>query len=141
MNKSKKAQGSLETLILIGGAIIIAITIIAIVISLSGSSRDSISDQGEDIQSITEGPIAPTITNVEARYLDCIDDKENSLLRFSWSPISLDGTFRLIIEDSRGNIIGNLNYAVYHNMVVQYMNNLDPYLLNNLMVANINIGN
>ncbi len=40
--KDKKAQGALEYLLIIGGAIVLAAIVIAVVINISGSSKDDV---------------------------------------------------------------------------------------------------
>ncbi len=70
MHKSKKAQGNLESLILIGGAVLISVVIVSVLISIGGQGRDDASTQGDQISSSTDGPLPPTIVSVNARYFD-----------------------------------------------------------------------
>jgi len=127
-----KGQASLETLILIGGAVLIAVIIITILVSLGGQSRDSVSDQANNISSSKDAPLAPTIVSVNAKYLDCyLVNPENSknkvgLLDFSWKPISKDGTYKLILETSNNEKIENSRYVVTYNDVIQDSENLNP---------------
>ena len=137
--RNKKAQGNLETLILIGGAVLVAVIVITILTSLGSNSRKSATDQGDQAVQSTDVPFAPNIVSVDARYADCVDSPNNALLRFSWKPISVDGSFRLIIEDSDNKPVGNLNYVVLHNSELQDMNNLNPNILDNLLVSEINL--
>jgi len=138
--RNKKAQGSLETLILIGGAVLIAVIVITIITSLGSSSRNNISEQTDKLSKSKDMPFAPNIVSVDARYSDCVNSKDHAVLRFSWKPISNDGTFRLIIENSKNVPIGNLDYLVVNNLEPQDMNNLNPNITTDLLVTEINIG-
>ncbi len=141
--KYKKGQGNLETLILIGGGVLVAVVIVTILVSLGGESRNSASEQVDNVSSSTDGPLPPTITSVKANYLDCeyIDPPgiREGLLTFSWKPLSKEGTFRLIIEDSSNNIVGDLDYVVTENTEMQDMNNLNPNNTVGLIVSGINL--
>ena len=50
--KDKKAQGALEYLLIIGGAIVLAAIVIAVVINVSGDSKDTVSGAQEDFNKI-----------------------------------------------------------------------------------------
>jgi uncharacterized protein (UPF0333 family) len=71
----QKGQASIENLILIGGAVLIAVVILTILISLGGQSRESSVDQVNSASSSTDVAIAPTIINVKANYLDCVSEE------------------------------------------------------------------
>jgi len=143
LNKKDKGQASIENLILIGGAVLIAVVIITILVSLSGQSRDSVSDQANNISSSKDVPLSPTIVSVSAKYLDCylvnpeISKNKVGILDFSWKPISKDGTYKLIIENSNNEVIENSRYVVTYDNVIQDSENLNPNILNNLVVSNI----
>jgi len=147
MLPSKKGQGNLETLILIGGGVLVAVIIVTILVSLGGQSRDSASEQVDDVSSSTDGPLPPTITSVKANYLDCetIDVggtlRKIGLLSFSWKPLSREGTYKLIIENKDNDVLNEGDYTVILDGNIIPEDNLNPIITNNLIVSDIDLGN
>jgi len=144
---SKKGQGNLETLILIGGGVLVAVVIVTILVSLGGQSRDSASEQVDNVSSSTDGPLPPTITSVKANYLDCetIDVggslRKIGLLSFSWKPLSREGTYKLIIENKDNYVLNEGDYTVILDGNIIPEDNLNPLVTNNLIVSDIDLGN
>jgi len=52
--KEKKAQGALEYLLIIGGAIVLAAIVIAIVVNLSSKTKDTANSKFDDLNSILD---------------------------------------------------------------------------------------
>ena len=144
--KNKKAQGNLETLLMIGGAVLVGVIVVTLIISLGGQSRDNVSDQADDVSSSTDGPLPPTITSVKAIYLDCISQEISGNtykvgnLYFSWKPVSKEGTYNLIIENKDEELLNNGKYTVVYQGQFENSKDLNPNNINNLFVGNINLG-
>jgi len=64
--KYKKAQGSLEYLLIIGGALLIAVIAITIIVSLGKSNNDAVGENQQGYQELVDKQIiAPLITDIE----------------------------------------------------------------------------
>ncbi len=142
----QKGQASIENLILIGGAVLIAVVILTILISLGGQSRESSVDQVNSASSSTDVAIAPTIINVKANYLDCVSEEiygttyKKGHIYFSWKSVTKEGTYRLIIKNNDGDILNNGKYHVVYNGEIQDSENLNPNFTNNLFLGDIDLG-
>lgn len=64
LNERQKGQGALEYLLIIGAALIVAVTIIVLVINISSSNREEAVRQEENIMQIFDETIAPPIVNI-----------------------------------------------------------------------------
>ncbi len=105
MNKKIKGQGALEYLLLIGGAVLIAVIVIALLVGMGGQSRDTATEQGERAQQATDIAQPAQITGIESFRDDCVDTPANAKFSLSWVPVGDGGVYELIIKDSRGNIL------------------------------------
>jgi len=144
-SKQNKAQGNLESLILIGGAVLIAVTIIAVIISLGGQSKQTIRDESEQVYYSKDVPLTPSIISVDAKYHDCIEldfgnvKKKIGTFSFSWRPISKEGTFKIIVEDSSNNQLSG--FYVVSESHLQDPLDLNPNILNDILVVNVDLKN
>lgn len=100
MNKMKKGQGALEYLLLIGGAVLIAVIVIALLVGMGGQSRDSAAQQAEKANQATDVPQPSQIVQVVAEYAQCNSGVSDANLTFSWRPLGEGGSHELIIKDS-----------------------------------------
>ncbi|MFA7575852.1 MAG: class III signal peptide-containing protein [archaeon] len=106
--KNRKGQGALEYLLLIGGAVLIAVIVIALLVGMGGQSRDTASTQADKAQAALDVPQPAQIVSVVAKRSDCTPPG-NTNIQFSWRPMGEGGSHALIIEDSSGtamNIVG-----------------------------------
>jgi hypothetical protein len=103
--RKNKGQGALEYLLLIGGAVLIAVIVIALLVGMGGQSRDQAKDQADTAAEVMTQPTSATITEVRTEYADCNADKADGTadanLTFSWIPG--DGDNQLILTDNDGN--------------------------------------
>ena len=101
----KKGQGALEYLLLIGGAVLIAVIVIALLVGMGGQSRDTAQDQANRVQSATDVPQPAQIVSITASYSNCPnfdeDQNKNSEVSFTWRPLGEGGTYYLSFYDSR----------------------------------------
>jgi uncharacterized protein (UPF0333 family) len=64
MMKKIKGQGALEYLLLIGGAVLIAVIVIALLVGMGGQSRDTAQDQATKAQKALDQPQPATIVGI-----------------------------------------------------------------------------
>lgn len=83
-----KGQGALEYLLIIGGALVVAVTVIVLVVSMSGSNRDKAAAQDETLSAVIDNTITPPIVNI----IDCTSTQ----IRFSLN--SSDTNFFRIVN-------------------------------------------
>ena len=63
---SKKGQGALEYLLIIGGAIVVAVIAVSIIISLSNRNSSNVSEQNQQFETFIDNTILqPMILNVD----------------------------------------------------------------------------
>lgn len=103
MNKKFKGQGALEYLLLIGGAVLIAVIVIALLVGMGGQSRDSAAAQAEKANQATDVPQPSQIVQVVAAYDACNSTALTADLTFSWRPLGEGGSHELYIMDSSNN--------------------------------------
>lgn len=60
---NKKGQGALEYLLIIGAALIVAITVIVLIISMSSSQRDLATQESDTLNKIFDETLYPPILN------------------------------------------------------------------------------
>lgn len=100
MNKMKKGQGALEYLLLIGGAVLIAVIVIALLVGMGGQSRDSAAAQAEKANQATDVPQPSQIVQVLAPYANCVSATGVADFNFSWRPLGEGGSHEVIVKDS-----------------------------------------
>ncbi len=64
MMNNKKGQGALEYLLLIGGAVLIAVIVIALLVGMGGQSRETAQDQATKASKTLDQPQPATIVSV-----------------------------------------------------------------------------
>jgi len=63
---NKKAQGALEYLLIIGGALLIAVIAVTIIVSLGSGNRETVDDSQQGYQELVDNQvIAPIINDIE----------------------------------------------------------------------------
>jgi hypothetical protein len=70
--KKSKGQGALEYLLLIGGAILIAVIVIALLVGMGNRNKDSVTDQTDKVNDALSTPLAVTINS--ANPVSCVGD-------------------------------------------------------------------
>ena len=98
MFKKKKGQGALEYLLLIGGAVLIAVIVIALLVGMGGQSRDTAQDQANRVQQATDVPQPAQIVSVRAPYVEC----GAGTITVSWRPLGEGGTNEMVVLNSNG---------------------------------------
>jgi len=99
MKFNNKGQGALEYLLLIGGAVLIAVIVIALLVGMGGQSRDTAKEQADRVQQATDVPQPAQIVSVEAAYADCTANK-NATVTVNWRPLGEAGSHNLKILTS-----------------------------------------
>jgi hypothetical protein len=132
MNQKFKGQGALEYLLLIGGAVLIAVIVIALLVGMGGQSRDTAQEQADRAQQAADVPQPAQIVSIQADYSDCdtavfgagppVDGVSD--IELSWRPLGEGGSHKLFITNSNGD---DISYRV--NPGVTVYNAADPYIL------------
>lgn len=99
MFSKKKGQGALEYLLLIGGAVLIAVIVIALLVGMGGQSRDTAKEQADRVQQATDVPQPAQIVSVEAAYDDCTA-KTSAEVLVNWRPLGEAGSHTLYVLNS-----------------------------------------
>jgi len=118
MFKNKKGQGALEYLLLIGGAVLIAVIVIALLVGMGGQSRETANTQAENAQQSLDMPQpasivaidalnaadVPAVTgcNVAFTHPDCASGQTNSI-KLNWQELGDSGVYSLKVFDYAGN--------------------------------------
>ncbi len=94
MNKiNNKGQGALEYLLLIGGAVLIAVIVIALLIGLGSQNAEDTRAKNEDAQAASNLPVASVINTVTCNT--------NKHFIINWTPVHKEGnTYKLIIDNT-----------------------------------------
>ena len=88
MKFNKKGQGALEYLLLIGGAVLIAVIVIALLVGMGSENATTARDRNKEALEAIDTPIPSTISNVT-----CNTDG-NAIV--SWTPVVKDNyTFKI----------------------------------------------
>ncbi len=101
MFSKKKGQGALEYLLLIGGAVLIAVIVIALLVGMGGQSRDTAKEQADRVQQATDVPQPAQIVSVEAAYANCNTTTGVAQIDVFWRPLGEGGSHQLKVLDSR----------------------------------------
>jgi uncharacterized protein (UPF0333 family) len=99
MKFNNKGQGALEYLLLIGGAVLIAVIVIALLVGMGGQSRDTAKEQADRVQQATDVPQPAQIVSVEAAYADCTANT-SATVTVNWRPLGEAGSHNLKILTS-----------------------------------------
>ena len=100
MKFNKKGQGALEYLLLIGGAVLIAVIVIALLVGMGSQNASSAKERNDEAIEAIDTPIPSTITNIQ-----CVDTNKAVI---SWSPVyKTDYDFQLTKD---GNVVSGFDY-------------------------------
>jgi len=100
MNK-KKGQGALEYLLLIGGAVLIAVIVIALLVGMGGQSRETAQDQATKASKTLDQPQPASIVSVtpdNSAAFAC-GDGAGGYVTFNWQKLSEGGTYTIKVYD------------------------------------------
>jgi hypothetical protein len=104
MFKNKKGQGALEYLLLIGGAVLIAVIVIALLVGMGGQSRETANTQAENAQQSLDMPQPASIVGVVSEIGDCTPldfgfiggiDGQSCKFEASWQGMGDSGTYSI----------------------------------------------
>jgi len=106
MNK-KKGQGALEYLLLIGGAVLIAVIVIALLVGMGGQSRGTAQDQATKASKVLDQPQPATVVSVAPGVIgNCTTlttGDYNGTMSFNWQKLSEGGTYTMKVYDYSNN--------------------------------------
>ncbi len=152
MFKKKKGQGALEYLLLIGGAVLITVIVIALLVGMGGQSRDTAQDQANRVQSATDVPQPAQIISVDASYNECTQNGD-ATITVNWRALGEGGSHRLYVSDSSNKDLnithlpntssgeGNVGHEIGNSGGTTGPDDLIILNPNNLAVTDFNIGN
>jgi hypothetical protein len=104
--KNKKGQGALEYLLLIGGAVLIAVIVIALLVGMGGQSRDTAADAANKAQEASDVPQPAQIVSVTATRANCDNTPGGDVnLSFSWRPLGQGGSYEAVLTNSANEVI------------------------------------
>ena len=140
MNKKFKGQGALEYLLLIGGAVLIAVIVIALLVGMGGQSRDSAAAQAEKANQATVVPQPSQIVQVFADGAPCRSALSATPVtpvdfNFSWRPLGEGGSHKVYLKDASNTVYEDTNLTVTHSGSTISPNDLDPNKVNGLNVS------
>ena len=138
--RRNKGQGALEYLLLIGGAVLIAVIVIALLVGMGSQSKDSAQDQTTKAQKIVNVPQATSIASVYAyqdgddcladgchsifqnllNAVDGCEDNSRGHLKLTWDSLSSGGTYIIKIYDYMEN---ELQTYIYPDVIPPLINN------------------
>jgi hypothetical protein len=98
----QKGQGALEYLLLIGGAVLIAVIVIALLVGMGGQSRDTAASSADRAQQATSMPQPAQIVSIVAERSDCVDNEDDADVTLAWRPLGEGGAYSLTVKDSGG---------------------------------------
>jgi len=118
MMKKNKGQGALEYLLLIGGAVLIAVIVIALLVGMGGQNKSNIETQNKKATDVLSAPTPPTITsvavigctagavgadsfNVRVVFTEAVADTKN----ITYKAYLYDSTGNALLSDPAGIII------------------------------------
>jgi hypothetical protein len=98
--RKNKGQGALEYLLLIGGAVLIAVIVIALLVGMGGQSRDTAQDQATKAQQSLDQPQPATIVNITP---DTCTDGGTGNFTIQWQSMGQGGIYTLTVYDYTGD--------------------------------------
>jgi hypothetical protein len=105
MNKKFKGQGALEYLLLIGGAVLIAVIVIALLVGMGGQSRDTAQEQADRAQQAADVPQPAQIVSVERDTSICLANPANITgTVVNWRALGEGGEHILYITNNSGTV-------------------------------------
>ena len=97
--KFNKGQGALEYLLLIGGAVLIAVIVIALLVGMGSSSRETAQGQANTANQAITGTAVPVILNsVSCALVDTDSDGTNDVVRYTVGYTPTTGLHQLYID-------------------------------------------
>ena len=75
--RKAKGQGALEYLLLIGGAILIAVIVIALLVGMSNKSKENVETQTDQVTDALSAPVPVTINSINA--VDCDTNTDTNI--------------------------------------------------------------
>lgn len=94
MKFNKKGQGALEYLLLIGGAVLIAVIVIALLVGMGSQNSENSKTRNEEAMNATNVPI-PSVINTAK----CADANAN--IAINWTPVVKAGNvYAIIVNDT-----------------------------------------
>ena len=91
MKFNKKGQGALEYLLLIGGAVLIAVIVIALLVGMGSQNSENSKTRNEEAMAATNIPIPSVVNNVT-----CSNDGNYVV---NWTAVNKQGnTYKLVIN-------------------------------------------
>ena len=106
--KKEKGQGALEYLLLIGGAVLIAVIVIALLVGMGGQSRDSAQEQADRAQQASDIPQPAQIIHIETNIQQC-RSLENLASPFDinliWRPVGDGGEYTFFIYSNTNELL------------------------------------
>ena len=112
----KKGQGALEYLLLIGGAVLIAVIVIALLVGMGGQSRETAQDQATKAQQALEQPQPATIVAIKTLSSTTTPSATNCLsgtstaeglgtVTVDWQQLGSGGVYTLKVYDYAGTAL------------------------------------
>jgi len=96
MMKKIKGQGALEYLLLIGGAVLIAVIVIALLVGMGGQSRETAQDQATKASKTLDQPQPATIVSIAP---GACTSGVSGVITLNWQKLGEGGTYTLAAWD------------------------------------------
>jgi hypothetical protein len=127
-----KAQGALEYLLLIGGAVLIAVIVIALLVGMGGQSRDTAQNQATQAQQSLEQPQPASIVSIKGLWADDQNEQEasglddsitiqdcngqgsNAWFRIDWQELGPGGVHTLKLYNNQNTEVSADHITVYN---------------------------
>ncbi len=99
MKFNKKGQGALEYLLLIGGAVLIAVIVIALLVGMGSQNSENSKTRNEEAMAATNVPIPSVINTVK-----CVGTPVGTVypqIAVNWTPVAKPGNgYNLVINNT-----------------------------------------
>lgn len=105
---NKKGQGALEYLLLIGGAVLIAVIVIALLVGMGGQSRETAQDQATKASKTLDQPQPATIVSVTPAAGCTSGVGGTGAITFNWQKLGEGGTYTVKVYDY-SNVLQTVN--------------------------------
>lgn len=91
---NSKGQGALEYLLIIGGAIVVAVIVVSVIVSISQRNSETVSEKKKDFETMIDNTIIPPII----KSVDCNSSASEIVVEISPSPSSGITQYCLVIN-------------------------------------------
>jgi len=106
MMRKIKGQGALEYLLLIGGAVLIAVIVIALLVGMGGQSRETAQDQATKASKTLDQPQPATIVSITpGTAAACNAAKAAAPISMNWQKLGQGGIYTVKVYDYTDNPI------------------------------------